>query len=419
MSHGPDGSFRSLSRPLALVLLMAHLSFGPNASGRQHRSQGEFSKYAGDSPSTALPYATDISPAVTHEAIAAVLRKVADWQLRRSERHFDRDWTFNVLYTGFIEIPPRVNGEKYHDAMRAMGRRFRWSLNPIDFSSRDFANDQLLAQTYLDLYRLDRTPEALQTTRNDMDQMLERVHPQDRLVWWWCDALFMAPSVLANLSAITHDARYLDYMDREWWRTSDVLYDKDRHLFYRDVRFFERREPNGQPVFWARGNGWVLAGLARVLEAMPGNYPSRSRYVSQFQQMATALAALQSEDGLWRSGLLDPGAHPAEETSGTSLITYGLAYGVNAGLLDRSQFEPHIQTAWRGLVAHIYADGRLGSIQPVADSPGQVFKPTSSYVYGVGAFLLAGSEMYQMAGKSAPSSATNLVDAAPSLPTGK
>jgi len=161
------------------------------------------------------------------------------------------------------------------------------------------------------------------------------------------------------------------------------------------VRFLDRREPNGQAIFWARGNGWVLAGLARVLEAMPADYPTRPRYVAQFKQMAAALAAIQGEDGLWRAGLLDADAHPMPETSGTSLITYGLAYGVDAGLLDRQEFEPHISQAWRGLVAHIYADGRLGAIQPVGDAPGG-FKPTSSYVYGVGAFLMAGSAIYRM-----------------------
>lgn len=380
---------------MGTAVLQLLLCPGFTAFAKQGRNQGEFSKYAGDSPSKALPYATDVSPAMTKQAVAAALRKVADWQLRRSDAHFDRDWTFNVLYAGFVEIPPEVSGEKYRDAMREMGKRFKWNLNPTNFSNKDFANDQALAQTYLKLYELDQTPEMIQATQAQMDQMLQQVNPSDRLVWWWCDAVFMAPSELANLSKVTHQPKYLDYMNREWWRTSDALYDQRRHLFYRDARFLDRREPNGQPIFWARGNGWVLAGLARVLEAMPTDYPTRPRYVAQFKQMAAALAALQGQDGLWRAGLLDTDAHPIPETSGTSLITYGLAYGVNAGLLDRQEFEPHIRQAWAGLVAHIYADGRLGAIQPVGDAPGG-FKPTSSYVYGVGAFLMTGSEIYRM-----------------------
>ena len=380
---------------IAASVLQISLFSSLTAFARQGKNQGEFSKFAGDSPSKALPYATDVSPAMTTQDVAAALRKVADWQLSRSEAHFNRDWTFNVLYAGFMEVPEAVSGKKYRDAMRAMGKNFKWNLNATDFSNRDFANDQALAQTYLKLYQLDHLPEMMRPTQVHMDQMLQQVNPSDRLVWWWCDALFMAPSTLARLSQITQEKKYLDYMDREWWRTSDALYDQKRHLFYRDARFLDRREPNGQPIFWARGNGWVLAGLARVLQAMPDDYPTRPRYVAQFKQIAAALVDLQGADGLWRAGLLDADAHPMPETSGTSLITYGLAYGVNAGLLDRREFEPHIKSAWRGLVAHIYADGRLGAIQPVSDAPGG-FNPTSSYVYGVGAFLMAGSEIYRM-----------------------
>jgi len=379
---------------LSAIILLC-LSNGTTLA-MQKKNEGEFSKYVGDSPKRSIPYASDISSDLTQGAISFTLRKVADWQLQRSQEHFDRDWTFAVLYAGFMELPLSVNGEKYRDAMRSMGDRFHWELNPTDFSIRDFSNDQALAQTYLSLYMLDHNDKMLQGVKAQSDSMMQQVHGDaDHLIWWWCDGLFMAPPMLADLSRITKSSAYLEYMDQEWWRTSEKLYDQKHHLFYRDTRFLARREPNGMPVFWSRGNGWVLAGLARVLQAMPPDYPSRPRYVQQFQQVAAALIAIQDENGLWRAGLLDPASHPMLETSGTSLITYGLAYGVNAGLLEHSKYMPHIQKAWAGLVAHIYADGRLGSIQPVGDSPGK-FHLTSSYVYGVGGFLMAGSEIYKM-----------------------
>jgi rhamnogalacturonyl hydrolase YesR len=206
----------------------------------------------------------------------------------------------------------------------------------------------------------------------------------------------MAPPLLAELSQITNRQNYLDYMDRQWWKTSAGLYDQQQHLFYRDARFINRHEANGNSIFWSRGNGWVLAGLVRVLLAMPKDYPSRPKYVTQFKQMAAEVITVQGADGLWSAGLLDATAHPMAETSGTSLITYALAYGINEGILDRKQYQPHVISAWHGLVAHIYSDGRLGAVQPVGDSPGTL-KPTSSYVYGVGAFLLAGSEIYALA----------------------
>jgi rhamnogalacturonyl hydrolase YesR len=318
--------------------------------------------------------------------------RVADWQLRKSEAHFDNDWTFAVLYTGFMAIPESVADHKYQQAMKSMGDSLHWEMGPDELD----ANDLAVGQTYLGLYELDNNPIMERAVKDRIDAIMKHTQAQERLVWWWCDALFMAPATLAELSRITGDKRYVDYMDEQWWQTSSRLYDTKHRLFFRDARFLSRREVNGEPVFWSRGNGWVFAGLARVLKAMPKDYPSRPRYVTQFQELADSLASLQQPNGLWTAGLLDPASYPADETSGTGLITYGLAYGINSGILDRKKYEPHVVSAWHGLVAHIFVDGRLGSIQKVADSPGHL-KPTSSYVYGVGAFLLAGSELYAMA----------------------
>jgi rhamnogalacturonyl hydrolase YesR len=166
-------------------------------------------------------------------------------------------------------------------------------------------------------------------------------------------------------------------------------------LFYRDASFLDKHEQNGKNIFWSRGNGWVMAGLVRVMDYMPKNDPLRPKYVRQFQQIAAAVAPLQSHDGLWRPGLLDADAYPLPENSGSAFITYALAYGVRENLLDRKRYLPVVQKAWAGLLSHVYEDGRLGCIQPVGAAPGD-FTATSSYVYGVGAFLLAGSEIYKL-----------------------
>jgi rhamnogalacturonyl hydrolase YesR len=157
-------------------------------------------------------------------------------------------------------------------------------------------------------------------------------------------------------------------------------------------------EANGQKVFWSRGNGWVLAGLAMVLEKMPKDYPDRAKFLVQYREMAERIAGLQPPDGLWRASLLDPGAYTNPEISGTAFFTYAITWGINHGVLERSKYLPVVQKSWAGMLKRIYKDGRLGSIQPIGAEPGQ-FKPSSSYVYGVGAFLLAGSELAQLSGK--------------------
>jgi rhamnogalacturonyl hydrolase YesR len=222
------------------------------------------------------------------------------------------------------------------------------------------------------------------------------VYKQSKNRWTWSDALFMSPPVWVKLSALTGEGKYLDYMDHEWWLITDHLFDQDEHLFFRDERYFEMRESNGKKVFWSRGNGWVIAGLARVLENMPEDYPSRDRYIDLFQQMAYRIAQIQPEDGLWRSSLLDPINYPAPEASGTGFICYALTWGINHGFLNEAAYLPVIKKAWEGLIGCIQPDGKLGWVQLPGGGPGDVTSEKTAS-YGVGAFLLAGCEISKLA----------------------
>jgi len=348
--------------------------------------------WVGDAPTVPLSLASNLSPALKRKDISRAMRKVADWQLARAYEGFNRDWTFAALYAGFMAVPEVANGKKYQDAMLLVGKKFDWQPGP----RLAHADDLAVGQTYLDLYFRHQDPVMIAPIKDRVDAVMRLPDDAQKPLWWWCDALFMAPPVLAKLSKATGESKYLDFMDHEWWITSNLLYSPKDSLFFRDKSYFDAREVNGNSVFWSRGNGWVFAGLARVLAEMPADYPSRPKYVAQFQQMAQKLTSLQGADGLWRAGLLDEADYKLPEISGSAFFTYGFAYGINSGLLDRKIYKPVVQRAWQGLVAHIYQDGRLGSMQPVGAAPG-AFTPTSSYVYGTGGFLLAGSEVYRLA----------------------
>jgi rhamnogalacturonyl hydrolase YesR len=402
----PHSPKRIRAKGIALWLAVS-LSFGVPISAifGQARpaapSELEKSSGVGDSPRDVPPLASDLSPQLTHRDIGKAILKVGDWQLERARPYFSQDWTFAALYAGYMAVPDAVAGDRYAAAMKAMGEKFDWELGPRPFH----ADDQAIGQTYLDLYARYRDPKMLAATRAHMDAMLAASNPESdpdhagQPLWWWCDALFMAPPVLAKLSKTTGDEKYLEFMGRQWTITSAKLYEPHEHLYFRDASFLNKREKNGRPVFWSRGNGWVMAGLVRSLQTMPReDRRTESKYFIQFREMAAALAAVQGKDGLWRPGLLDPDSYALPEVSGSAFITYAYAFGVNEGILSRSEYLPRVRRAWAGLVAHIYADGRLGSMQPIGAAPGE-FTATSSYVFGVGAFLLAGSEVYRLAEK--------------------
>jgi rhamnogalacturonyl hydrolase YesR len=376
------------------------------AGRRQGAITGGITRKFGSVPDDPGPLATDLSAKLKPKAVASAMRKVADWQLAQSQQYFaafDRSkqldgtiWTWGALYSGLMAASESLGDPKYANVMRETGKAYNWELSKTESG----ANQHSMAQTYLELYLMDKKPEELAPTQATFDGILARPRVElgtgRRIEWWWCDALFMAPPVLSKLSTITGDRKYLDFMDHQWWITSRLLYSPTDHLFFRDASFLQKQEANGKGLFWSRGNGWVMAGLVRVLEEMPRDYPTRPKYLDQFREMAQEIASLQDKDGLWRPGLLDADAYRLPENSGSAFYVYALAYGVNAGILDRKKYRPVIEKAWAGLLSHIYQDGRLGCIQPIGAAPGD-YKSTSSYVFGSGAFLLAGSEVYRLA----------------------
>lgn len=342
---------------------------------------------AGDAPSDPGPRAR-LSGAMRPADVRRATAAVAAWQLARVKDHASLDWTFAPLYLGFLDASELLHDPRYAAYVRGVGEHTRWGLGP----RVHHADDQAVAQTWLALYAQRPDPAMLHATRARYDAQMRVPDNPQRPLWWWCDALFMAPPSWAGLAAATHDRAYLDYMDRQWWITSRLLYDPAEHLYSRDASYLLKREPNGRKLFWSRGNGWVITGLARVLQRMPADYPQRDRYLRQFRAMAARLAQLQGHDGLWRAGLLDAAAYPRPETSGSAFIVYALAWGANHGVLDAATYRPVVARGWRGLVGEIYADGRLGDIQPIGAAPGD-YPPGASYVYGVGAFLLAARQV--------------------------
>ena len=338
------------------------------------------------------------------DPVLALMEKASDWQLAHPKAGEKPDsWVNAAFYAGVMALARDSASPRFHDAMLKMAEANQWQPGARPYH----ADDHAVAQTYLELYLQHREPRMLAPTQARFDFILahpkdgsldmDRTKNPDRLDRWsWCDALFMAPPAWTKLWQATGNPAYLDYMVRKWWETSAYLYDPAEHLYFRDSSYFTKQEKNGRKVFWGRGNGWVMAGLARVLELLPADHPARPRFEGQFREMADRIVTLQQADGFWRASLLDPASYPMQETSGTGFYCYALAWGINHGLLDRAQFEPAVRRAWSALAGCVEADGRLTHVQPVGATP-VTFAAESTEPFGVGAFLFAGSEVRRLA----------------------
>ena len=335
-------------------------------------------------------------------AVLATMERVADWQLEHPSKQPRDGWVQGAGDAGMMALAGLSPSPRFDEAMMRMGAANAWQPARRVYH----ADDQCVIQTYAELYLRHRDPAMLAPAIARFDFIL--AHPKDDNLdfdakknpdrldrWSWCDSLFMAPPAWIRLWAATGKPAYLDYLIEKWWKTSDYLYDRDEHLYFRDSSYFEKREANGKKIFWARGNGWVMGGLVRVLQFLPADHPARPRFERQFREMAARLISLQQDDGFWRSSLLDPANYPAKEESGTGFYCYALAWGVNHGLIDRAAGLPAVLKAWQALGSCVRPDGKLIHVQPIGADP-KKFDENSTEPYGVGAFLLAGSEIFRL-----------------------
>lgn len=335
------------------------------------------------------------------------MKKVADWQIAHMKDvpYDPLNWVNATFYLGLskwaVIAGQDLQDESYFNWLKKLGARNYWQLDKRMYH----ADDICVGQTYLDLYRKYRKKEMLVPTLARTEWVI--AHPSEGSFklnygdgttlerWTWCDALFMAPPVYARLYNITGEKKFIRFMDKEYKATYDYLFDKDENLFYRDWRYFEQRESNGTKVFWGRGNGWVLGGLAEILRELPQGNKYRPFYQELFIKLCKRVAGLQGKDGFWHASLLDPEAYPSPETSSSGFFVYALAYGIHNGLLPEEEFLPVLEKGWKALLSAVEADGKLGYVQPIGADPKKVTRDMTE-VYGPGAFLLAGYELYQM-----------------------
>lgn len=314
-------------------------------------------------------------------------------------------WTRAVYYEGLIGLYQVDPQESYKNYMLQWGEKHQWGL--WGGTSVRNADNQCCGQTYLDLYVMDgkKNPERISAITNCINNMIRSNKIDD---WNWIDAFQMAMPVFVKLGNIHQDSSYFRRMHEMYNYTKhnhgkNGLYNPIENLWWRDKDFVPPyKEPNGENCYWSRGNGWVLAALARVLDELPKHDSHREVYLSDFKDMCKAILPLQRKDGFWNASLKDPGHFGGKETTGTALFTYAYAWGIRQGILDQQLFLPAMKKAWKAMKKHaLHDNGKIGFVQGTGKEPkdGQpaTYDSTPDFEdFGLGCFLLAGSEIIKL-----------------------
>jgi len=345
------------------------------------------------------------------DVVAALDRANGYWQRNNAPQQWPF-WDVAAYHTGNIAAYRLTRNDAYkaystawaeHNGWRgaASDNRAAWKYTYGETPEHVLFGDwQICFQTYVDLYELDgrKDPRRIARAREVMEYQMGTSNSD---YWWWVDGLYMAMPVMTKLYKATGERRYLDKMQEYFTWADKLMYDDEAGLYYRDAKYLypKHKASNGGKDFWARGDGWVFAGIARVLADLPRDHPSRALFVERFQRLAAVLKPLQQREGYWTRSLLDPAQAPGPESSGTAFFTYAYAWGINNGYLDRAEYAPAALNGWRFLKGTaLQPDGRVGYVQPIGERaiPGQIVNQDSTAPFGVGAFLLAGSEVARM-----------------------
>ncbi|MCW3089376.1 MAG: glycoside hydrolase family 88 protein [Ferruginibacter sp.] len=312
-------------------------------------------------------------------------------------------WTRAVYYEGLMSLYSIDKKQAYYDYATSWADKHGWGLR--DGVKTRNGDNHACGQTYIDLYLIDKKEERIKNIKASIDSMLTTNKIDD---WNWVDAIQMAMPIFVRLGVIYKDTNYFHRMYQMYAYTkykhgSNGLYNAGEGLWWRDKDFVPPyKEPNGEDCYWSRGNGWVLAALVRILQMLPKTDSHYNEYVKDYQDMCKALLPLQRRDGCWNVSLHDSTHFGGKELTGTSLFVYGFAYGINNGLLDKRIFKPAVVKAWHALVTDcLHPDGFLGYVQGTGKEPKDSQPVSYTNVpdfedFGLGCFLLAGSEVYKL-----------------------
>lgn len=358
--------------------------------------------------------ATSMTELPTKASVINILNTVNQTWQTKNPSHGDYFWNRAVYHIGNMAAYEATGDGVYRDFSTAWASKNNWwgatGTNKANWKYKNygegadyvlFGDNQVCFQVYADLYNLDETPDQTKIARA-LEVMEYEISTSAVDYLWWVDGLFMVMPVMTKLYNITGNQTYLDKMYQYWQYTNSIMYDTETGLYFRDAKYVypAHTTNDGKKDFWARGDGWIFAAFAKVLEELPVTDSHRNEYINYYRRLAAALKACQQPEGYWTRSLLDPAQAPGYETSGTALNAFAYAWGIRNGILDELEYGQTLERAWHYLsTIALQPDGTVGYIQPIGESasPNTTVNATNYHDFGVGAYLLAASEMSRLA----------------------
>lgn len=352
----------------------------------------------------------------TKQNVLDVINQVNQYWQQKNPVPASPFWHPATYHTGNIEAYKITGKQEYLDYSKAWAEKNQYKGAQSDTKSdwkynygetKDhvlFGDWQICFQTYIDIYNFEgqKDFEKIKRAREVMEYEMS-TNAND--YWWWADGLYMVMPVMTKLYKVTGNELYLKKLQEYFSYANSIMYDEEAHLYFRDAKYVypKHKSLNGKKDFWARGDGWVFAALAKVIQDLPKDSKIRKEFITRYKLLANSIKDAQQPEGYWTRSMLDPQHAPGPETSGTAFFTYGYLWGINNGILDKKTYLPVVSKSWNYLTkVALQKDGTVGYVQPIGERaiPGQQVNANTTADFGVGAYLLAASEMYRYLDKN-------------------
>ena len=329
-------------------------------------------------------------------------------------------WTRAVYYEGLMALNAIDPQQRYIDYAMTWADFHKWTprngVNTLD------ADDQCCGQTYVELAALkggDQKALLANVIANLDHQMVTpnskkqtstpkaKTNVNSLYGWWtWIDAIQMAMPLYMQIANVTGEQKYRDHaMQMYRWTRNECgggLFNTKDGLWWRDADYVPPyKEKDGKDCYWSRGNGWVYAAIVRCMNQLSPKSKEYKELKKDFLLMSKGLLSCQHEDGFWHASLVSDADYPTPEMTGTALFLYGMAWGIQQGLLKAKTYRPACDKAWQALASCVHNDGFLGWNQGTGKEPSAGQPVTFDSVpdfedYGTGCFLLGATEYFKL-----------------------